>query len=1032
MLAHILHSLIQRPLLLLIALVIIIAAGLQGWQRMPVDLLPKLDVPVINIITHLPGASPQDIDTLISRPIEAQMQGVIGLHRIASTSAQGISQVSIQFDWGSSVQNARQLVQARLSQLTTILPQGVRPRLESIGSTLQEVAGYIITSPSDPIALTHTVRYQILPRLSHVKGVSFAEILGGEQRAFVVSLKPEALIQQQLQLNDISKALALANHVEVAGFSDQGGREWLVRTDGRAVDLDDLAKMVVGTNQLGRPILLSEIGTLRETQTPKHYAVHGDGKPAVVVFVRKQPGASALDVVQQLDLKLKDLNHLLPAGVSIKKFYDQSEIIAQAKHEIVQDLWVGAVLVVGVLYFFLGSIRPTLVVALSIPITLLASLVAMQWLGLSLNIITMTALALAIGMVVDDAIIVAENIARHATTTNNATLAAIDGTAEIVAADASGTFTTVVAFLPLLLLGGMASLFLQPFAWTISIALLVSLAVSLTMVPILSAQPFFQANSAPRALGDRFMRRSKIIIFALLAFFLPRRKVFIFSVFILLGLAFVASATGRINILPPLDEGSILVEYIMPPGTSLKESHRIGNKLERLALTQANVSTVYRRTGSPLSGYQIEGVNRGEMMIKLKPRNQRTSSATEIMARFKHLYASFSGMSLLYHQPTQEKMDESFSGLPALFGVTIYGDNEDTLIHLASLVQAQLEKNPDISNIVNNTNVRSNQITVRLHHGALAQYGLTANQVMDIVRAAGLGLEVTQVIHGQESIPVLLRWQGIDLQYPDKIANLPVPLNHGGWVPLNKVADIVPAAVASNLTRLNGQQEITLLAEADGDLLSIARQVEEQLARLNMPAGYSATVSGQYQVLMDTAAQFLWVALAAILLIYLIMVMQFSSWLQPLAILAAIPIALAGGLICLRFAGQSLDVSAGMAALTLIGIAVNNGIVLLDFVNRSTQQGLSSVMAWQQAINTRIRPVLLTAITTIASLLPLAIGLGGASEIFKPFAVTVIGGLITATFGSFIFLPVLLMSQQTENNTNTPLFTPATKKELQI
>lgn len=1030
MLAHLLRTLIRRPLLLLLGLVIVVAAGIQGWQRMPVDLLPSLDVPVVNVITHLPGSSPQDMELLISRPIEAQMRGIAGAHRVLSTSAPGISQISIQFDWGTSVQDARQLVQARLSQLIPLLPQGVTPRLESIGTTLQEVAGYVIIGNSAPAQLTTAVRYQLLPRLANVDGVSFVDILGGEQRAFIASIKPEALMRLHLRLDDIAKALALANRVEIAGFAAQGGREWLVRSDGRAITLDDLGKIAVGTTSAGRPVLLAEVAELRAAWAPKHYTVHGGGKPAVALLVRKQPGASALQVVQQVDRELRALQHLLPPDSKIEKFYDQSEMISAARDEIVQDLWLGALLVVGVLYFFLGSIRPTLVVALTIPVTLLATLAAMQWLGLSLNVVTMTALALAIGMVVDDAIIVAENIARHSGSDSgnvgeeieekigakiegkgsDQADAAINGAVEIAGPDASGTFTTVAAFLPLILLGGIASLFLHPFGWTICLALLVSLLISLTMVPVLSAQGF-RPSAMRHAPGDRLMLGIKGVVLRLFEYAIAHRRTVVFSVIGFIFLGVIAALSGRASMLPPLDEGSILVEYTMPPGTALAESNRIGNQLEKIALAQSDVSTVYRRTGSPMSGYQVEGVNRGELMIKLAAKDHRTHSASEIMAHFKRLYAPFSGMSFLYHQPTQEKIDESFSGMPALFGVTVYGDDEDTLIRLAARVETELKKNTHISNIINNTKVHSNQVTVRLRHGALAQYGLKPNDVMSVVRAAGLGIQATQIIREQETIPVLLRLEGIDLNHPDKIAQLSVPLPNGGWVPLAKVADILAAAGASTITRLNGQREITLLAEADGNLISVAREVEQQLTTLNLPSGYSAAVSGQYQVLIHTAVEFLWVTATAALLIYLIMVLQFASWSQPLAILAAIPLALSGGLILLRMTGQGIDISAGMGALTLIGIAVNNGIVLVDFANGLMQKNLPAKTAWKQAISVRLRPVLLTTVTTIASLLPIAIGLGGASEIFRPFATMVIGGLITAMFGSLLLLPAILMKK---------------------
>jgi len=1006
MLSRAIHALIHRPLLLGLGTLLLLVMGLEGWQRMPVDLLPDLDVPVVNIITHLPGASPRDIDSLITRPVESAMQGMNSVHRVASTSAQGISQISVQFDWGVKISDARQLVQARLGQVSATLPAGVIPRLEQIGTTLQEVAGYAITSPSDPVALLNAVRYRLTPRLTQIEGVSRIDVLGGEQQAFIVHIRPEALMRLHLRLADIVAALSGANRVNVAGFTHAGGREWVVRSDGRIRSLDDLRHIAIRLPAMQRPVLLGEIADVDAGRTPKHYSIHDNGQPAVAMLVRKQPGASALDVARKVDAELKGLQSLLPPGATVRKFYDQSEIIKRARDEIVQDLWLGAGLVVLVLYLFLGAIRPTLVVALTIPVTLLATLAIMQALNLSLNIVTMTALALAIGMIVDDAIIVAENIARHG---KNRPIeqAAIDGTVEIFGPDASGTFTTLAAFLPLLLIGGMAALFMRPFGWTVSAALLVSLLLSLILVPSLSASRWFaSASSVP----DWVCRVQRVVESAFERA-LAHRGLVIGAAMMVVAAGVFLAAVGRASLLPPMDEGSILVEYTMPPGTSLGESDRIGNQLERIALQQPDVASVYRRTGSPVIGYQIEGVNRGEMMIKLKPLNQRRRSADEIMDNFRHLYSKYTSMSFLFHRPTQEKMDESFSGLPALFGVTIYGDDGDTLIQLAGRLEQLLKQESDISNIVNNTKVLSNQLTVRLRTERMSAYALKPLDVMQTLQAAGLGVQATSVIRGQVNIPVLLRWKGRGFRRPEEVGRLPVATPDGQWIPLRRLADVKSAGVAAAVTRLNGQRQITLMAEAAGNLIDVARNIQGKLDRMKLPKGYSAVVSGQYPVLIHTLIEFTLTGLAAVILIYLIMALQFASyrgsWRQPLAILAVIPVALAGGLIAVAVTGHGMDVSIGMGALTLIGIAVNNGIVLVDYANRQTHAGLTAVDAWRQAIRIRLRPIMMTAATTIAALLPVALGIGGGSEIFQPFSFMVIGGLIAAMPGTLVVLPVL-------------------------
>ncbi len=993
---------IQRPLLLALGVILIAAAGVQGWLRMPVDLLPDLDVPVVNIIAHLPGASPQDVDLLITRPIGSAMQGISGVHRVASTSAQGIAQISVQFDWGVTINDARQLVQARLGQLAATLPQGVSPRLEQIGTTLQEVAGYTITSGADPVVLSNAVRNHLLPRLMQTSGVSRIDLLGDAERAFVVRLKPERLMQLHLRLSDIVRTLKAENRVDVAGFATDGGREWLVRSDDRIRSLADLRHVAIKLPSIAAPLLLQDIATISEERAPKHYTVHGNGQPALALLVRKQPGANARAVVQAVDRQLALLHGQLPATSRVQKFYDQSEIIARANDEIVRDVWVGALLVVLVLYLFFGSVRPTLVVAVTIPLTLLATAAIMHACGLTLNIVTMTALALAIGMIVDDAIIVTENISRHGAE-RPPSAAALQGALQIAAPDISGTMTTLAAFLPLLMVGGMAALLMRPFGWTICIALLVSLAMSLLLVPSLSAMRWFASTAAEPG----WIARLHAVVERLLRRLAAQRGLVIALALLLVLVAAGLAAMGRASLLPPMDEGSILIEYVMPPGTSLAESDRLGDRLERLALRDPDVSAVYRRTGSPRVGYQIEGVNRGEMMLKLKPLSLRHRSADAVMDDFRHLTADFPVANFLFHHPTQEKMDESFSGLPALFGVTIYGDDAATLVQLANRVEQMLRRDARISNIVNNHRVQSDQLTVRLRPRRLAQYGLQPQDIHQALRAAGLGVEATRVVRSNESVPILLRWAGAGITQPETVAALPIATPDGGWILLGRVARVVPAAVAASITRLNGERQITLLAEAEGNLIAVADAVQRKLDRMALPDGYSAHVSGQYPVLVRTLAEFVLTALVAILLIYMIMVLQFGSWRQPLAVLAVIPLTVAGGLMAVALSGHGLDLSIGMGALTLIGIAVNNGIVLVDDANKRLAAGAGSVEAWQQAVRARLRPVLMTTATTAASLLPIAIGLGGASAMFQPFAWMVIGGLITGTISTLVLLPLL-------------------------
>jgi CzcA family heavy metal efflux pump len=1008
-----------NPVVPVILLVLIVVFGVYSVRRMPADLFPNLDIPVVNIITHYTGAAPEDMERLISRPIEDEMRSIPGVKRVASTSVHSLSQVTATFSWGTTVRQARQLVQARLARLAGLLPAGAAPRLENISTTLQEVCGYMIYGRDDPVTLRNVVRHDLAGRLMGVEGVSSVEVLGGDRRAFYVKFNPVILTRLHLSLDQVVSALKRHNVSTVAGYLDQSGREYLIRGDARLKTLDDLRSLPLRGNG-GKPILLGSVAKIYEGRVPRHYVVHGNGVPAVAMIVRKQPGASTVRVVDGVAKRISALAGLLPPGTHIKKFYDQSEIIRESQTEIVHDLILGALLVILVLYFFLGSIRPTLIVALTIPITFLATLTIMKGLGLNLNMITLTALALAIGMIVDDAIVVAENIYRHGRLTPSAGEASIEGTVEIAGADTSGTLTTVAAFLPLVVVTGIAALFLRPFGETVSAALLVSLTLSLTLVPLLFSRSKAGLDADRDFPGLRFLGFLDRLLQKTLRFsFRYTRGVLALAV-LLVCLAGVIAYRSRASLLPPVDEGAILAEYTMPPGTSLAESDRIGDRVERIALANPDVASVYRRTGSPATGYQIEGVNKGELLIKLKPKSARTLQVDEIIRALKRSYSKLPGMIFLYHQPTQEKIDESFSGLPSLFGVTLYGPDMNTLIALAGRVETVLSKEVGISNVVNNTKVKVPEIDVRIKYPRLAQYGADISNVLTTLQAARLGVEATQIVRQKENVAVRVRMDaGNDLDLA-RIRQLPISATDGAWVPLARVADVSIHHAPSAITRLNGQRQITLLADVKGSIPSAVKRLRRAFHSITLPKGYSIDFTGQYKVLLEMVRETALAIAAALVLIYLIMAMQFGSWLQPFVILLTIPLTLAGALIALFVSNLGMDISVGMGMVTLVGVAVNNAIVLVDYANRQIALGKDDRESLSVAASVRLRPILLTSLTTVAALIPAAVGITVGSRIFQPFAVTVIGGLICGIFASLVIVPTLIIALNRQQTTRRP------------
>lgn len=758
----------------------------------------------------------------------------------------------------------------------------------------------------------------------------------------------------------------------------------------------------------GGTMLLGAVAQVTKGVAPRYYAVESNGGPAVAFFVRKEPKASTIRVAHAVDAIVPDLLKLLPPGSAIHKVYDQSEIIAESRSEVIHDLRLGVILCVVVLFLLLGSVRTTLVVASTIPLTLFVSLACMHLLGLGLNVITMSALSLGIGMFIDDAVIVAENIFRMIHPDRRMEEVVWDGVSDIAAADASGTFTTVASFLPLLLVTGLPGLFVKPFGLTVSIGLLASLALSLTVIPALFIM-VIPATTKPWRYATRQLAWLVSGQKRALRFALRHRVLTLLAAVLVLCAGGLGVYRENVSLLPPIDEGAVLIEYTMPPGTALTENETIGATVNQIALDNPDVQTVYWRAGSPAYGYQIEGVNRAEMLIKLKPTNERTHTAMEVMDALRATYSTLPGMVFLYHQPTQEKFDESLSGLPALLGVTIYGPHINELVQLADKVEPLVSKDPAVSGVINNTKVKASEIVVRPDYRALAQHRARLTDVFATLESARFGTQALEIVKQHEKVAVLVKTQLSGPYDTDSLANLPVSVDDGkAMVPLDQLAHIEFRQTMPSVTRMNGEREITLITEADGNVNAAAKRIQDALRTVKLPAGYRIEITGQYRQLTESIREMGFVVLFAIILIFLIMAMHFRSWLMPFLILLVVPFSLAGASVALWLFKQDASISVAMGCVTLVGIAVNNGIVLADFANRRVKRRRNVLRALYAATTIRLRPVLMTTAVTIAALIPAAIGGAVGSHLFQSFAIALIGGLIANTVATLVVLPILL------------------------
>lgn len=999
---HWFEAVIRQKGVIAIVVIVLVITGIAGGAHMPRDLFPSLNVPVVNLMVHMPGTAAQDLDLLVARPIQAAMRNLPDVMRVESISKQDLSITTIEFKWGMSVDEARMIVAANLNHIRRTLPPTARMRLASIGTTLQQTAGYVVYG-ADPFVLRRVAQYDLVSALRGVDGVAMVDCFGGEQQAFVVRVNQVVMAANKVDLSGIVDALHTQNTIREAGYGRMGAQESVVRGDGLFRTRRDMQFLPITTLEK-KSIPLGVLARITPGKRPRRYEVSGNGHPAVAIIVHKQPGASAVAVSLAIKRVIKkELAHF-PKGTHIQRFYDQAEVISAAGREVRYDLVFGFLLVALVLFFFLRRTRLTIVTAVQVPLALVSTLAFMAALGMGLNVITLTALILAVGMVVDDAIVVSENILRTAARGSVTPSIAAKGAAGIAGPDISGTLTTIAVFLPLAFIPGIAGLFARPFGISVSIALLASLVLSLSFVPAFMVQNLPSGHG--RYLGDRVMNAVRGRVLRTLDWCMHHRLWTI-----LFAAVFVIAAAGtiawqRISILPRIDDNTVLLEYQLPAGVSMLESNRVGRFVEQQAMTAPGRETVYRRTGSPDTGNQIEGVSKGEILIHF--RKGHTHSTGDVISYLKKRFAGLRGVTILYHQVMQEKIDESLWGIPSLFAVTVSGPDQKTLSHIAAQVQAILEKDPAVSGAFNPGAQQGVSIRVRPMHKSCIKYGVDPREVLLTLQAAGFGIPATFIRRESEVVPVIVKLGTGNANTMDAIRKLPVQGIYGP-VPMFKVAKIEARAVPARISRLNSRRVITLSADVNGSISHLIRRLGPVFDAIPLPRGYSIEFTGSYKAKTRMQWYMLFVFLAALAMVFGIMYIQFHSIVQALIILAVVPVALAGCMLAALAGGTGIDLTGAMGMLTVAGVVVNNGIVLLAFANK--EPGQNTLMALSTAVSVRMRPILLTMITTVLALVPTAIGFTGMS-MFRPFALCVIGGLLAGLPAQLFLVPVLAMKRQ--------------------
>ena len=1009
---------------ILLAVVVLSLGGFLASQSLPVAIFPDLAAPRI-IVTADAGNTP--IPTVlanITRPLENAVAGVPNVTRVGSLTQRGGDELDVNFSWGTDMAATLQLVQAKLAQAQASLPPGTVVSAERLNPSVFPIMGYSLYSPTvSPQQLRSLALYTLRPRLLRVPGVREIAVQGGDTPDFLVQLNAAALLARGVSAQDVQTALARNNQINAVGTYDQSFLRYQVLVSGLFKDTRDIANVTVAVKNRV-PVRLGEIGTVTRGVEPHKVEASGDGHPAVLLSIIKQPAGNTVQVANGIKGELASVKSLLPPDVTITNYYDQSEIVLGSQNSVVEALVLGGILALVVLMLFLGNLRTAAIVLMLLPLTIIISFTLMKLLGQTLNIMTLGALAVALGLVIDDGIVVVENMFSELESGKTRPEAIAAGLQAITPAMVGSSLTTMVAFLPLTFLNDLTGQFFGPLALVMIATLTVSLALALLLTPILAgwllplkagAHNTKKPNVFAHILGF-FPRQFDAVVrvYARILRFCLRRKAVVFVLLIPIALAsFFLVKSIETGFFPEFDEGGFILDFQLPAGTSLAETSHVSGQIETVLAATPEIANWSRQTGAQ-SGFEITTQDQGDMTVRLKPKRTRDINAVMDDVRTQ-IEAKYPAAQVDFHQTLQDNIGD-IAGSPSPVQVKIFGPDQAVLEDLAQKVNDTLGK---LSYVVDNKSgiVHSSPESVLEVNTQQAQrYGLTTDDITQAVTAALQGVEPTQVQSGEQAVGVrvVLAHPGEALS-PELLPNIQIasPVT-GGTVPVSEVAAVVPAPGAPRITRENQRQMIAVTASLNGkDLGSATTAIQREISqKVPLPPGYSVEYGGLYASQQQSFTELGQTLLITILLVFTLLVFQFRSVRQAIALLVAAILSLFGVLAALTLTHTLLNISSLTGAIMIIGIITENGIVLFSFFNhlRSQDPHGDLTAQVQKAGEERLRPILMTTIGAILALMPLALGLGAGAALQKPLAIAVIGGLSVSTFFTLLVAPVLYVA----------------------
>ncbi len=998
-------SIQKRGVLVVIGLVCLL--GIYAAYNLPTAIFPQTDFPRIVIVVDNGDVPADQMLVTVTQPMEEAMNGIPGIVRIKSTTARGAADINLFFDWNTDVLQTLQLVQARLSQLN-LPPTAKIRRVERLTFAVFPVAGYSLTSETrDPASLREIATYTIRPRLARLTGVADVAVAGGKVKEFHVVINPEQLAARNVTLQQISDAVKNSNIVASPGLIEENHQLELALVSGQATTPEQLNSIVVAVVN-NAPVLISDIGTVRQGTEPNYTIVTADGKDAVLVNVLRQPAANTVTVTDEVKAELEAIQQNLPKGIKIAPFYDQSLLVRDSMNSVRDAIIIGLILSVIILYAFLRNIGTTFVAILVIPVTILATFLAMYLVGLSFDLMTLGGVAAAIGLVIDDAIVVVENIYTHLARGQTRTEAIQTAISEITVPIIGSTVTPVVVFLPLTLMTGVTGVFFRSLALTMAVSLLTSLVLALTFTPVL-AEKFVKVKKGKSHSEDELGGFLSLIVRpyeALLRFSLKNKFLVIAaSVVILVGSYFLYNQLGS-EFLPAFDEGAFVLDYTAPPGTSLKETDKILRHVEELLRETPEVESYSRRTGLQL-GLSITEPNTGDFLVKLKQQRSRTTTDVTDELRGK-IEESEPALQVEFVGILSDLIGDLTSS-PAPVEIKIFSDNKAALHQKAAEIEEAIKKVNGVVDTFDGVVVSGPAVTFNINLQNAARFGVNATDVANAVTTAMTGDAASAILQQGKLITVRVVLPSEAKQSLDTLKGLMIRSASGAQFRLDQVADIEYDKGQTEIQRDGLRQSVAVTARITGsDLGTTIAAIKSELAKnVKLPAGMTIEYGGIYAEQQSSFRE-LAVSLAlAIVLVFLVLLIEFRSFAHPVAIVTGAVLALSGVLLALLITGMTLNVVSLMGMIMVVGIVAKNGILMLDSVEEHLANGEDLQEALISSGRRRFRPVLMTSLAAILGMLPLALAIGAGSELLQPLAIAVIGGLAFALVLSLVVTPTV-------------------------